>query len=370
MIINNWYVAAPCMEIGAEPQRVTMLGCDFVLFRDAGNRIACLSDVCCHRGGSLSRGKCTNGSVQCPYHGWEYGADGIVKCIPPLGADAKIPLRARVDSYPVQERYGFAWVFLGDLPEDRRPKLPELLPEYGDDQSWRMTRTQRDWNVNWARLKENLADSSHLYLVHTFGKHLPEKIDIFPVEETEWGVRIPQVYGVTPNAESNTAVNAPQSESRREQSELLIEISVIGMIQRNFQRMSSGYDQIIWNALTPVDAFHTRHFNLHFRNFNTRPEDDEAMIKTISWGLEEDANVIEHVRPPLTPESQTDELFVETDGPEKAYRSKAKQLGRQLGCIDIRRMRDLSLDQVLVIPSPARADGGNWVHNTVPLLES
>ncbi len=370
MIINNWYVAAACADIGEEPLQVRMLGCDFVLFRDADDQIACLSDVCCHRGASLSRGKRVNGCVQCPYHGWTYGADGRVRRIPPLGEVAKIPARARVDSYPVEERYGFAWAFLGDLPATQRPALPELLPEYGDDKNWRMTRSQCDWKVNWARLKENLADSSHLYLVHSFGKHLPEKIDIFPVEETEWGVRIPQVYKTTPNAESKTAVNATQSDKGRQQSDVLIEISVIGMIQKNSQLMSSGYDQIIWNALTPIDATHTRHFNLHFRNFQMRPEDDEAMLKTIRWGLEEDANVIDHVRPVLTPALQNNELFVETDGPERAYRDKAAKLGRQLGRIDIRRMHELSLDHVLVIPSPDRADSGSWVHNTVPLLAS
>jgi phenylpropionate dioxygenase-like ring-hydroxylating dioxygenase large terminal subunit len=368
MIINNWYVAAPCEDIGDEPVPVRMLGCDFVMFRDAGGRIACLSDVCCHRGASLSRGRRTNGCVQCPYHGWEYGADGRVRRIPPLGEAAKIPARARVDSYPVQERYGFAWAFLGDLPEGDRPALPELLPEYGDADNWRMTRTQRDWNVNWARLKENLADSSHLYLVHTFGKHLPEKTDVWTVEETDWGIRVPQVYTATPNARSKTAVNAPQAARTRPRSEVLIELSVIGMIQKNSQLMSSGYNQVIWNALTPIDAIHTRHFNLHFRNFQMRPEDDEAMLKTIHWGLEEDARVIDHLRPLLTPASQSEELFVATDGPEKAYRDKARRLGRQLGSIDVRRMQEETLDRVLVIPSPARANGGQWVHDTVPLM--
>ena len=149
---------------------------------------------------------------------------------------------------------------------------------------------------------------------------------------------------------------------------MLIEISVIGMIQKNTQLMASGYDQIIWNALTPIDATRTRHFNLHFRNFNTRPEDDEAMIKTILWGLEEDERVIDYLQPPLTPASQNNELLVATDGPEKAYREKAEKLGRRLGRIDIRRMQELSSDHVLVIPSPARSDGSGWIHNTVPLL--
>jgi phenylpropionate dioxygenase-like ring-hydroxylating dioxygenase large terminal subunit len=370
VIINNWYVAAPVDEVGETPLGVRMLGCDFVLFRDpADGSIACLSDVCCHRGASLSRGRRIGACVQCPYHGWEFGADGRVRRIPTLGDAVKIPSRARVDSYPVQERYGYVWVFLGALGPADRPELPDLLPEYGDEQRWRMTRLQRDWNVNWARLKENLADASHLYLVHSFGKHLPARIELFPVEDTDWGIRIPQTYDAKPTAESRTAMNAPQAASGRVRSEVTIELSVIGLIQKNTQFMSSGYDQVIWNALTPIDATHTRHFNLHFRNFQPEPRHDDAMQKAILWGLDEDAAVIDHIQPRLTPQRAGDELFVATDGPEKAYRDKVASLGRQLGVIDWRRMQDARPDQVMVIPSPARAEDGKWVHATVTLLE-
>jgi phenylpropionate dioxygenase-like ring-hydroxylating dioxygenase large terminal subunit len=368
MIINNWYIATASDELEEAPVRVRMLGCDFVLFRDANSEIACLSDICCHRGASLSRGKCINGCVQCPYHGWEFSGDGRVQAIPPLGEDKKIPARARIDSYPVAERYGYVWVFLGDKPEDERPVLPDLLPEYGDDLNWRMTRSQRDWDVHWARFMENLADSSHLFIVHSFGKHLGPKMDIWEVEETDWGLQIPQVYTKTPTADSETSVNAPQAEKRRDRSDILIQLSVIGMIQKNSQLMASGYDQVIWNALTPIDETHTRQFNLHFRNFQTEPEHDEAMQRTMDWGFDEDEEVVAYLQPPLTPASMSNELMVETDGPEKAYRDKADKLAKQLGCIDVRRVRDMRLDQVLVIPSPGRADSGNWVHKTVPLI--
>lgn len=370
MIINNWYVAAQSDELGEQPLRVRMLGCDFVLFRDGNKQIACLSDICCHRGASLSRGKCVNGCVQCPYHGWEYSGDGHVQAMPPMGEDIKIPARARVDCYPVEERYGLIWVFLGDMPRDKRPVLPELLPEYGDDKNWRMVASTRDWDVHWARLMENLADSSHLFIVHSFGKHLDAKIEVWKVEETDWGIRIPQIYNKTPDTSSETAVNTPKAEERRDHSDVLIELSVIGMIQKNTQLMASGYDQIIWNALTPIDETHTRHFNLHFRNFQREPDQDEAMLKTLVWGFDEDADVIDYLEPALTPSSMANELLVETDGPEKAYRVKADKLAAELGCIDVRRFRHLRLDQVLVIPSPARADGGNWVHRTVPLRET
>ena len=63
MFINNWHAACIADQLGDEPQRVRMLGCAFVLFRDSGDAIKCLSDTCCHRGASLSAGKCRDGPV-------------------------------------------------------------------------------------------------------------------------------------------------------------------------------------------------------------------------------------------------------------------------------------------------------------------
>ena len=36
------------------------------------------------------------------------------------------PKKARVDSYPVEERHGWVWVFMGDLPEADRVPIPDL----------------------------------------------------------------------------------------------------------------------------------------------------------------------------------------------------------------------------------------------------
>ena len=40
--------------------------------------------------------------------------------IPSLGLKGKIPPRAKVDSYPVTEKYDIIFAFLGDLPEERK----------------------------------------------------------------------------------------------------------------------------------------------------------------------------------------------------------------------------------------------------------
>ncbi|MEO8444455.1 MAG: Rieske 2Fe-2S domain-containing protein, partial [Gammaproteobacteria bacterium] len=114
MFINFWYPAGRGMDITGSPVRRRILAQDFVLWRDAAGQAHCLANTCIHRGGSLADGKVRDGEVQCPYHGWRFAGDGQCTAIPSLGKLARIPGRARVDAYPVAEKYGLVFVFLGD----------------------------------------------------------------------------------------------------------------------------------------------------------------------------------------------------------------------------------------------------------------
>jgi phenylpropionate dioxygenase-like ring-hydroxylating dioxygenase large terminal subunit len=374
MIINNWYVACEAAELGEEPLAVRMLGCDFVLFRDGQGAAACLSGVCAHRGGDLGRGRlCGSGAsrdpgprhLRCPYHGWEYDASGRVIRMPPLGDDAKPPARARVDSYPVEERWGYLWVFLGDRAGAERPELPDFLPQYGDEENWRMVRLKRDWSANWARVHENLIDTGHVHLVHSFGKHLPEKMTVWPTEKTAWGGRVVQRF---PGKAAKPAA-AGQTRQPRPESVVTLEFSIIGLIHHNAQQLSSGYDQIIWNAMTPIDAYRTRSFGLHFRNYQMEPKHDAPVLKALLAGLDEDAGVVEHQHPRWAPLTSAGELWMATDQMERTYRDQASSFGRRLGEIDVRRFEDLSRDRVLVVPAPGRRqEPGAWMHECVPLV--
>ena len=88
---------------------------------------------------------------------------------PVAGGGWRYPERARIDAYPVEERYGLVWVFLGDLPEAERYPIPPL-PEYGDP-AWRMITTETHWKAEAARVVENGIDIAHASYVHpSFGK--------------------------------------------------------------------------------------------------------------------------------------------------------------------------------------------------------
>ena len=187
MLMNTWYVAGLTEDVTDKPKQVKLLSQDFVLFRDEAGALHCLSDICIHRGASLSAGRVTKGCIECPYHGWRYRGDGSAAEIP-AHPGARIPKRVRVDSYPVQERYGWIWVFLGDAPEAERPPIPEF-PEY-DDPSRRTIRGTFTWNANYGRVVENGVDFAHAAFVHpSFGDRDRPEIKGYKMTKSDWSAQ-------------------------------------------------------------------------------------------------------------------------------------------------------------------------------------
>ena len=51
------------------PIRVTILGENFVAFRNTNGRLGILDKLCCHHGASLTLGRVKECGIQCLYHG-------------------------------------------------------------------------------------------------------------------------------------------------------------------------------------------------------------------------------------------------------------------------------------------------------------
>jgi len=185
MYMNFWYPVCLSADLtAAAPTRARILGLSFVAFRAAGAQAHVLADTCVHRGGALGRGKIVNGHLACPYHGWQFDGSGQCVHIPSLGADGPIPARAKVDSYPVLERYGIVFAFLGDLPEAERAPL-YTVPEY-DQPGWRPGLVVYAVDTYFERSIENGLDPVHNEFVHDLQGNIRFRPDRMNVTTDEW----------------------------------------------------------------------------------------------------------------------------------------------------------------------------------------
>lgn len=158
---NAWYVAAWVHELASDhPESVTILGEPIVLWR-SNRQLVAFEDRCVHRGSPLSLGRCEGDKLRCMYHGFLFSRDGAVAEIP--GQDS-VPPRAQLRTYPVLEKHGWVWVWMG-RSEDADPTLiPELVGV--DDQHYLMVSGRQDWDTEANLISENLLDFSHLTYVH------------------------------------------------------------------------------------------------------------------------------------------------------------------------------------------------------------
>jgi phenylpropionate dioxygenase-like ring-hydroxylating dioxygenase large terminal subunit len=370
MLINNWYVAAYSHEVTADrPLGVRMLGCDFVLYRDAAGQAVCLSNVCMHRGAALSDGQIVGGQVECPYHGWQFEGSGRCTRIPAMGEETAIPKRARVDAYQTQEKYGWVWAFLGDLPESERPAIPDLFPEFDLPQQWRLIHYKGEGNVNWARFEENSLDTAHINFVHpTFGTRRAPRVHVVPITPTAHGAKVQRVRPA-PKVEQKTGEMAKVLNPDRGFTAVSVEFSLVGVCHRIQPVFQEGMSIVTFSVKVPIDATHTRTYGIQARNFLLDPGEDADRHAMILKALNEDLAVVTRIEPKLPPRTAAEEFLTETDGMEFQFRQRVREWARRGHEIDVEAMQAERLRRVLVIPSPARRlDSGNWVHRTVPLV--
>lgn len=163
MIKDQWYGILDAKEVKlGKLIGVTRLGEKLVLWRSADGKVNCIFDKCCHRGASISRGKILHDTVRCPFHGLAYDGTGKVTLIPANGKNTPIPDRFKVNSYGVEEKYGFIWLWYGEKKENL-PEIP-FFKELREGFSY--GGFNENWTVHYSRAVENQLDVVHLPFVH------------------------------------------------------------------------------------------------------------------------------------------------------------------------------------------------------------
>ena len=367
MLINLWYVAEWSDAVKDKPVKVKLLGQNFVLYRDDKGKVHCLSDVCLHRGGSLSGGPIHGDCVACPYHGWRYNGEGRVTFIPTRGETGDVPDRARIDAYPTEERYGMIWVFLGDLPEEERYPIPPF-EEYGAP-GWKAVTSEYTWKAAAARVVENGIDMAHASFVHPVFGHpsTADKNYIESDQREEWW------------ATHTCVMHPPQFKDglirrfiRKEKQPTRVHPSFYlpGYTVRLQVDLRPGWQIIRFDANTPVDEFTTRTFAIQVRSFFTQSMFDKGSVKRLKEILLQDAAIVENASPNWLPETLANELSVLEDKFMGFWRQTRRRHIEEHGWqIDSAALKPHEGFKTFTIPSPARRAHPEirWVLDTVPL---
>ena len=157
---NHWFAVQfadrvkPDMMVPFE-----LFGEPWVLFRDAQGHAACVRDECAHRACPLSAGSCTDGELQCAYHGWKFNGAGECTAMP----STKFCRGIRVSALPVEEADGLIWVWPGWREAGPVP-LGATLPPAGYTIH---SELEIEVPVEHGLLIENLLDLAHAPFTHT-----------------------------------------------------------------------------------------------------------------------------------------------------------------------------------------------------------
>ena len=165
LLRRYWMPAALSDELDGDRPLVgvTLLGERLVLFRDEQGRLGLVQRQCPHRGADLCYGRLENGGLRCVFHGWLFDAEGRCLEQPAEPLDSRMHERIRATSYPVIERNGVVFAYLGP---GEPPPLPGL--DCLDAPATHVFAFKGLWECNWLQALEVGIDPAHASYLHRF----------------------------------------------------------------------------------------------------------------------------------------------------------------------------------------------------------
>ena len=150
-------------DVAIKPLR--LMGEDLVLYKDLSGNFGLSERHCPHRRADLVYGYVEQCGLRCSYHGWLFGPDGA--CIEQPFEDTADPAarfrdKVRIKVYPVQQKAGMLWAYLG-------PQPAPLLPDW-EAFNWKNGFAQvviSEIPCNWLQCQENSIDPVHFEWMHS-----------------------------------------------------------------------------------------------------------------------------------------------------------------------------------------------------------
>lgn len=316
-LANFWHPIAASDDVEEQPRRFALLDDFVVAFRD-DEGVAAFRDLCIHRGAALSLGWIKDGTLTCPYHGWQYDRTGACVRMPSRPKGAPIPKNARAQVYRVQEKYGLVWVAIGEPTQDV-PAFPEGTVDSPD---WHTFLSYREvWATSAARATENFMDFSHFPYVHpnTLGTEDSAEISPYEVEKRDDGM----VYAFEQVEPSDLYGNGGSQVVRNEYTITLPFTAHLRKVEQD-----SGAETLLSLFVTPQTSTSSEVYVLISRN-HSHDQPDPTFGDFTTTVMEQDRVVVESQRPEELPVSLREELHIKVpDAASLLYRQQLSALAQ------------------------------------------
>ena len=120
----GWYPTIKSTELKrGEARSFKILDQRLALYRGQDNTVRAMDAFCPHMGADLGNGEVIDNKLRCYFHQWEFNGDGSVHKVPALD---EAPCGLKQQAYPVEEKYGFIWVFSAPEADHSVPVAPGL----------------------------------------------------------------------------------------------------------------------------------------------------------------------------------------------------------------------------------------------------
>ena len=331
-IRDSWYVAGWSADFTARLTPLRILDEPVVIFRTEAGKAAALEDACPHRKLPLSKGRLIGETVECGYHGLTFDCSGA--CVRAPTQEGPPPAGVRVRSYPVEDRWGLLWIWMGDA-EDADPDRIIDIPNF-DNPAWgRTPGGSMDIACHYLYVIDNLLDPSHVAWVHVSSfagagtGNLPldiEKLDD-GVIVSRWVMESPPPPYYAPILPFSGNCDRKQHYECRLPS-IAINMSV-------YTRAGAGGDDanlpddaflnISYNFMTPVDADNTRYFWFQHRNSDPdNAEISQQMFEGAKTAFIEDRDILVEVHKGMK-ESRTRHINLGIDAGAMRFRKMVER---------------------------------------------
>ncbi|MFM0247765.1 Rieske 2Fe-2S domain-containing protein [Paraburkholderia sediminicola] len=162
---RGWHCLGLATEYkDGKPHGLNIFGKQLVAFAGDDGHVQVLDAFCPHMGANLASGEVRGNSLVCPFHQWNWGANGVCTHIPYA---TRVPPKARIQSWHTceQNRLLFIWSDYEGAAPTPETAIPRINACFSDEWTpWAVRKITIQTNCR--ELVDNLADAAHFGPVH------------------------------------------------------------------------------------------------------------------------------------------------------------------------------------------------------------